>query len=166
MYLKESIWPLIKKQIPDAEMHIYGSYVTEKAMNLHNEKESFLIKGRAENANEIIKNARVLLAPIRFGAGLKGKLTDAMQAGTPSVTTTIGAEAMNGNLEWNGVITDDIQTFANESIALYNNENLWTIAQENGIKIINCRFNKNIFGLLFIDKIRLILRYSAFFNYL
>ena len=155
LYLKESIWPLIKKQVPDAEMHIYGSYVTEKAMNLQNEKDGFLIKGRADNASEVIKNARVLLAPIRFGAGIKGKLTDAMQAGTPSVTTTIGAEAMNGNLDWNGVITDDIQTFANESIALYNNENLWTIAQENGIKIINCRFNKNIFGLLFIDKIKL-----------
>ena len=155
LYLKESIWPLIKKQIPNAEMHIYGSYVTEKAMNLHNEKDSFLIKGRAENANQVISNARVLLAPIRFGAGLKGKLTDAMQVGTPSVTTTIGAEAMHGNLDWNGVITDDNRAFANAAIELYNNENVWKFAQENGVKIINSRFSKNIFSQLFIDKIKL-----------
>ena len=153
LYLKETIWPLIKRQLPKAEMHVYGSYVTEKAMNLQNEKDGFLVKGRAKNAFEVIKNARVLLAPIRFGAGLKGKLTDAMQCGTPSVTTAIGAESMQGNFEWSGKITDNENDFANAAIELYLNENLWKIAQKNGIEIINERFNKLGFGKLFIDKI-------------
>ena len=153
LYLKETIWPLIKKQLPTAEMHIYGSYVTEKAMQLHNEREGFFVKGRAENAHEVIKNSRVLLAPIRFGAGIKGKLTDAMQCGTPSVTTTIGAESMFGNLPWNGKVTDDEIEFANAAVALYQDENIWKTAQKNGIEIINNRYNKNIFGKIFIDRI-------------
>ncbi len=153
LYLKQTIWPLIKKQLPEAEMHVYGSYVTEKAMQLHNEKDSFLVKGRAENAHEVIKNARILLAPIRFGAGIKGKLTDAMQCGTPSVTTTIGAESMSGNLNWNGKISDNEIDFANAAVELYLNEELWKKAQKNGIEIINNRYNKSVFGKLFIDRI-------------
>jgi glycosyltransferase involved in cell wall biosynthesis len=153
LYLKETIWPLIKKQLPKAEMHVYGSYVTEKAMQLHNEKEGFLVKGRAENAQGVIKNSKILLAPIRFGAGIKGKLTDAMQCGTPNVTTTIGAESMFGDLVWNGKITDNVNDFANAAVELYLNKNLWKIAQKNGIEIINNRYNATIFGKLFMDKI-------------
>jgi glycosyltransferase involved in cell wall biosynthesis len=154
LYLKETIWPLIRKQLPKAEMHVYGSYVTAKATQLHNEKEGFLIKGRAENAKEVIKNAKILLAPLRFGAGIKGKLTDAMECGTPSITTSIGAEAMHGNLDWNGIITDNPQDFAKAAVSLYLEKEKWELAQKNGIKIINACYSKTQFGTLFIEKIK------------
>ena len=154
LYLKETIWPLIRKQLPKAEMHIYGSYVTAKATQLHNVSEGFLIEGRAENAKEEIKKAKVLLAPLRFGAGIKGKLTDAMECGTPSVTTSVGAEAMHGNLEWNGIITDDAVAFANAAVQLYSDEKKWYTAQKNGVRIINSRYNKTAFGNAFIEKIK------------
>ncbi len=153
LYLKETIWPLIKNQLSNAELHIYGSYCSAKVMQLHNLKDGFLVKGRAENAFEVIKNSRVLLAPIRFGAGIKGKLTDAMQCGTPSITTEIGAESMFGNLEWNGAILNDPTDFANAAITFYNNETLWKNAQKNGVKIINNRFNKKNHGTTFIKNI-------------
>lgn len=154
LYLKETIWPLIKKQLPKAEIHIYGSYVTAKATQLHNPKDGFLIKGRAENAQKVIKNARILLAPLRFGAGIKGKLTDAMKSGTPSITTTIGAEAMHENLDWNGTITDNETEFANAAVLLYKDEEKWKMAQKNGVEIINKIYNKTIIGNLFTQKIK------------
>lgn len=156
LYLKETIWPLIRNQLPKAEMHIYGSYVTAKATQLHNETEGFLIKGRAENAKDEIRKAKLLLAPLRFGAGIKGKLTDAMECGTPTVTTSIGAEAMHGSLEWNGEIGDDPQDFANAAVLLYSNEKKWKSAQKNGMEIINSRYNKTNFGNVFIEKIKAI----------
>jgi hypothetical protein len=73
-YLKESIWPLIKNQFPEAVLEVYGAYPSQKVLQLHQSKSSFFIKGRAADANEVVKNARVVLAPIRFGAGLKGKI--------------------------------------------------------------------------------------------
>lgn len=149
-FLKETIWPLIRKKMSNSILEIYGAYPTQKVHQLHNEKEGFFIMGRAENAKEVFNNARVILAPIRFGAGIKGKLLEAMQLGTPSVTTSIGAEAMNGNLNWNGVITDDVEVFANEAINLYNDENLWNKARENGIEILKKRFQKEAFENLFI----------------
>ena len=142
-YLKETIWLEIKNQFPEAVLEVYGAYPSQKVLQLHQPKNGFFIMGRAEDANETVKNARIVLAPIRFGAGLKGKLLEAMQCGTPSVTTTIGSEAMHDNLPWNGFITDDIQEFAKRSIELYQDENLWKQAQKNGIEIVNECFQKS-----------------------
>jgi len=141
-YLKETIWPLIKKDFPEAVLEIYGAYPSQKVLQLHQPKNGFFIMGRAEDANEVVKNARVVLAPIRFGAGLKGKLLEAMQCGTPSVTSTIGSEAMYSDLPWNGFITDDLEEFARHAISLYQDENLWKQCQRNGIAIVNECYKK------------------------
>ncbi len=141
-YLKEAIWPMIKKELPDAQLKIYGSYPSQKVMQLHNPQEGFYIMGKAENAFEVIGDSRVLLAPLRTGAGLKGKLLEAMQCGTPAVTTSIGAEGMNGNLPFNGEIIDDPDLFAERAVNLYRDIEKWQKAQKNGIEIINTRFLK------------------------
>ena len=141
-YLKETIWPLIKKDFPEAVLEVYGAYPSQKVLQLHQPKNGFFIMGRAEDANEVVKKARIVLAPIRFGAGLKGKLLEAMQCGTPSVTTTIGSEAMHDHLPWNGFIADDILEFAKQAVALYHDENLWLQSQKNGIAIVNKCYQK------------------------
>jgi hypothetical protein len=144
-YIKESIWPLLRKELPDAELHIYGAYPSQKVTQLHQPKEKFFIKGRANDANEVVRNARIVLAPLRFGAGIKGKLIEAMQCGTPSITTTIGAESMRGEFSWNGFVTDNISEFVNKASQLYQDENLWKTAQENGIAIVNNRYCRKLF---------------------
>ncbi|MDO6676710.1 glycosyltransferase [Tenacibaculum sp. 1_MG-2023] len=138
----KSIWKSIRKQLPEVELHIYGAYVTQQIQQLHKPKEGFLVKGFAEDALEVVKNARVVLAPIRFGAGIKGKLTEAMECGTPSITTLIGAEGMHANLPWNGFIEDDFEKFASKAIELYTYDILWKKAQQKGIEIINLIYDK------------------------
>lgn len=154
LQLKNTFWHLIRKQLPKAELHIYGAYLPEKAKQLHNEKEGFIIKGRAENSSEIFKKHRVLLAPLPYGAGIKGKLIESMLFGTPNVTTTIGAEGMHNNLEWNGFITDNPEEFADKSVELYTSASDWIQAQASGINIINSSFNKDNFEQNFIEKIQ------------
>lgn len=141
-YLKETIWPLVREKLPKANLYIYGAYPSQKVLQLHNPKEGFFIKGRALSASEVVLKAKVVLAPLRFGAGLKGKLVEAMQCGTPSVTTSIGAEAMSGDLAWNGFVNDDALDFAESAIQLYQNKIIWLKAQQNGIEIINKRYSK------------------------
>ena len=150
-------WKSIKKALPEAELHVYGSYVTQKAQQLHNAKEGFLIKGRAESVKSVFNTAKVLLAPIPYGAGLKGKLLESMQFGLPNVTTEIGAEGMHGNLNWNGYITQTEEEFVQKAIALYQNESIWQQAQKNGIVIINQRFEKSLFERDFITKVNYLL---------
>ncbi|SOU88788.1 Glycosyltransferase [Tenacibaculum finnmarkense genomovar ulcerans] len=152
--LKNHIWKQIRKQLPKAEIHIYGAYATQQINQLHNKKEGFLVKGFATDALEVVKNAKIVLAPIRFGAGIKGKLTEAMICGMPSITTTIGAEGMHDTLPWNGFIEDDFEEFANKAVVIYSDENLWKKHQENGIEIINTIYDKEKIEVPFINQLK------------
>lgn len=152
-HLKTQIWPILRKKLPKAELHIYGAYPSQKVLQLNNPKERFLIKGRAEEAQETMSMYKALLAPIQFGAGVKGKFVDAMQTGTPAVTTTIGAEAMQNKLSWNGFIADSPEAFSEKAVLLYQNKEEWELAQQNGIKILNNNYNKSLFEDEFLAKI-------------
>ena len=153
LFLKQFIWPLIRKQLPKAEIHIYGAYPSKKVFDLNNLKEGFLIKGRADSVESVMKKTKVCLAPLRFGAGIKGKLIDAMQFGVPSVTTDIGAEAMHGEFPWNGIIANQPHKFAEAAVELYTNEIKWQQAVENGAQILNNFFLKSNHSDLLIDKL-------------
>lgn len=140
LWLKQQIWPLIRKQLPKAELHIYGAYPPPKATQLHQPKEGFLIKGWAEDAAEVVKSARVLLAPLPFGAGLKGKFIDAMAQGTPNVTTAVGAEGMLHQGEWAGLMGETAQEIADAAVLLYQDDTLWQQKQQQGFVILAKRF--------------------------
>jgi len=146
----KKLWKSIKKALPEAEIHIYGAYVSEKAKQLHTEKEGFIIKGRAKSVESVFNSAKVLLAPIPYGAGLKGKLVESMQFGLPNVTSKIGAEAMHGTLNWNGFITNSDEKFIEKAIALYSNEVFWNTAQKNGVELVNKRYKKTLFETEFV----------------
>jgi len=141
-YLKEEIWPVIRKQLPEAALRVYGAYPSQKVTALHSPRQGFYIMGRAEDALEVIGQARVLLAPLRYGAGLKGKLMDAMRCGTPNVTTSIGAEGMRGGLEWSGRIADTTSAIADAAVELYTDKALWEQSRRNGIAIVHTLFGK------------------------
>ncbi len=143
-WLKKDIWPLIRKQLPKAELHIYGAYLPQRITQMNKYKDGFIVKGKAIDAIETIGKYRINLAPLAFGAGIKGKLVDGMFAGTPSVTTTIGAEGMHHNLPWNGFISNSNIEFATKAVELYNNENEWQKSQENGVVIINSLYDKEL----------------------
>jgi glycosyltransferase involved in cell wall biosynthesis len=141
--LKKVIWPKIRKQLPKAALHIYGAYPSQQVLEFHHPKEGFFVHGFVEDANEVIENAKVLLAPLRFGAGIKGKLTDAMLCGTPSITTDIGAEGMHGTLPWNGFVETDVDAFVSKAIELYSDQQTWLQAQQNGVAIIHQQYNRS-----------------------
>lgn len=152
-WLKQEIWPLIRKKLPDAELNIYGSYVSQRELQLEKKKEGFHVHGRVDDVRSVISISKVMLAPLRFGAGLKGKLFDAMRFGTPSVTTAIGSEGITDPENWCGSVTDDPNSFANAAVELYLNKIDWLNAQKRGASIINNGFLKKDHIPLFIKKL-------------
>lgn len=152
-YLKEDIWPLIQKALPQANLKVYGAYLSQQIQQMHSPKEGFHVLGWVDNLDAEIQKAKICLAPLRFGAGIKGKLVDAMRNGTPTVTTTIGAEGMHEDLPWNGIIVDDTVAFAKKAAELYQNQEQWNQAQANGIRILNEFYNKDILEERFIKVI-------------
>lgn len=153
LYLSETIFPKIREVLPQAKMLVYGAYCSQKVLQLHKPKNNFYIMQRAENAFEVVKKARVVLVPLRFGAGIKGKLLEAMQCGTPSVTTVIGAESMQANLSWNGFVENNVEQFVAKATKLYQDETVWNKMQGNGFEILKKRYSKVLFQEKFIAKI-------------
>ena len=152
LYLQK-IWPLIKKRIPEAQLHIYGSYPPPKATALHNPKTGFFIKGWAKDVFTVMEESRICLAPLRFGAGIKGKLLDAMIMQTPSITTSTGSEGMHEQEPWPGVITDDMNEFVEAAVTLYNDEEAWLSAQQNAVSLLHARYDSQLLGPQLIRKI-------------
>jgi glycosyltransferase involved in cell wall biosynthesis len=149
----QKIWPLIRKHIPDAQLNIYGSYPPPKATALNNPKMGFNIKGWADDALEVMQEAKICLAPLRFGAGIKGKLLDAMTVGTPNITTDIGAEGMYDNEQWPGDIQNDINEFVKQAVKLYENEVLWNSASQAASPLLKNRYNGELLGQQLVEKI-------------
>lgn len=153
LWMKSTIWPLIRQQIPDAQLHIYGAYTPPKATALHNAAQGFHVMNWAEDALQVMSAARVCLAPLRFGAGIKGKLVDAMLCGTPSVTTPIGAEGMHANFPWPGGVTRSATDFANCAVKLYKDQGHWQTAAQAGNLLLSERYPQTIHGPALINKL-------------
>src|SRR5690554_6354821 len=87
-------WNKLRKRLPKTELHIYGAYPPQKVVQLHYEKERFIVNGQAGNRFEAMKNYRVLTAPIPCDAGLRGKCIVGFRSGLLNVTSKVGAEAI------------------------------------------------------------------------
>ncbi len=153
LHLKQKIWPKIKQKLPEAKLHIYGAYASDKVYQLQNKKEGFVVHGRADTVDEVMQNHRILLAPIQFGAGLKGKMVDAMQNGLVSVTTPIGAEGISENHRWNGFICTSDDEIIDKAIQIYHDEEEWISRQKLGKAILKAKFSALNFTAAFQEKL-------------
>ena len=126
--LHERIWPRIRAALPQAELHVYGAYPPRRFMDLSDEASGFMVKGPSRDPVEtLLAGYRVSLAPLAFGAGLKGKILDSCRAGTPVITTPVGAEGIF-TLPYPGVAADEA-SFVASAIELYRHEAVWRAHQ-------------------------------------
>lgn len=135
--LKNKLWPSIRQHLPKATLNIFGSYPPPKAIALTNPKERFIVKGFVENDFDAMQQSRVHLAPLRFGAGIKSKCVLAFRAGTPTITTSIGAEGLMPSDHWAGRICENDKTFIEAAIHFYQNESAFIEARNQSKLIIN-----------------------------
>jgi len=140
-YLKKSIWPLIYKKLPKVSLHIYGPYLPPKILAFHNPRERFFVHGWVEDAKKMMRKARVNISPLRYGAGLKGKLFLAATSGTPSVITNIAAEGSYFDKITDLMSTDAID-LAKKAIDLYQDRELWQKSQQQGFNLLRKHFEK------------------------
>jgi len=137
-WCKQAIWPKIREALPTAELHCYGSYGDRYAAELNAPKDGVHFKGRAEDALDTMSRYRVNLAPIRYGAGLKGKVFDGFQTGTPTVMTPIAAEGICPNEGWSQA---EAEAFASDAVRLYRSRQAWEARQSAERALCLDRFN-------------------------
>ena len=117
------IYPLVERQLPGVEFTMLGSSITDKVKAL--EMETIHAVGYAEDLQPYFAKARVFVAPLRYGAGMKGKIGQALSFGLPVVTTSIGAEGMGLVNDLHVLIADDAEAFAAAVVRLYTDNLLW-----------------------------------------
>jgi len=150
VYLKKDIWPLLKNTLPDTELHIYGAYATQQLLEFNNPKDGFFVHDWVEDLDKVLQHSRLLVAPLRFGAGLKGKIIQAIRNGTVIVTTAIGAEGIF-SLDYN--VGNDLHAFAALVNDLYSDEQQWLKRQRDAFEVLNKQFDSNKYSAQFFLKL-------------
>ena len=84
--------------------------------------------------------ARISVAPLRYGAGMKGKVGEALSSGTPTVVTSIAAEGLGLTDGADTFVADDAEAFAAAVARLYTDEVRWDTLRENGRRLVAERF--------------------------
>ncbi len=151
--LNQKIWPLIRKQLPQAQLYVYGAHAPKEILEMHDPSTGFIVKGHAPSVDQVLSAHRLLLAPLRYGAGIKGKIFDSMKNGLPVVMTTIASEAMFPNEKFCGPVVDDFNEFALAAIDLYENLLSWEKFQNNGFETLRSAYEKSAFAKAFFQHI-------------
>jgi GT2 family glycosyltransferase/glycosyltransferase involved in cell wall biosynthesis/Flp pilus assembly protein TadD len=123
LYFVQEILPIVKRTLPDMTLTIVGNNPPEEILSL--ECKSVFVAGYVLSTGSYLKKARVSIAPLRYGAGMKGKIGEAMAHGLPVVTTSIGAEGMGLVSGETVLISDSHQEFADHIITLCTNDDTW-----------------------------------------
>ena len=142
-FMANEIWPLVHKQLPEAQLHIYGAYHSDKHQQLHQPKKNVFLKGRCENALETMAQYKINLAPLRFGAGMKGKVLEGWLTNTATIGSPIAFEAMlfGQNLGFTPSINPN--DIAQIIIKTYNNESTFDLITKIGRTQLINHFDEN-----------------------
>jgi len=133
------IMPNILRDLPEATLHIIGSKTTESVRALASDH--VVVHGYVENVDLFFETCLLSVAPLRFGAGVKGKTNQSMSFGVPVVSTSIGAEGMHLTHEQNILLADSPREFAQQVVRLHRDPELWTTLSKNGLKNIEEHFS-------------------------
>ncbi|GIZ08723.1 glycosyltransferase [Flavobacterium sp. UMI-01] len=122
-YLKYKVMPLIWAKHPNIKVQIIGSNPTAEILNL--EDYNFEILGYVPDLAIYFNSSKLFVAPLQFGAGIKGKIGQSLEFGLPLITTDIGAEGFDFGDFKTQMIADSPEDFSNKIISLYNDNDLW-----------------------------------------
>jgi len=134
-------WPLVRKQLPGAVFHIVGSEAPQTVLDLV-AVPGVEVDGFVKNLTPVLSSMRVSVAPLRFGAGIKGKVAMAMGAGIPCVCTSIAAEGMGLEDGVHTRVTDDPREFADAVVRLYKDRGQWEQLSSNGRDLVRRHFGE------------------------
>jgi hypothetical protein len=154
-----SLWPQIRRHLPEAKIFLYGAFISKKITQLHNPQTGFFVEGFCENAISALEKTRVLLAPLEFGAGIKGKLFDAFCSATPVMTTPIGAEGMHEGMAFPGEISEltskemDQDIWIQKAIALHQNPILWEEKSLQAKELLSALYDEGKLQKDFLDRL-------------
>ncbi|QDZ23202.1 hypothetical protein A3770_09p57200 [Chloropicon primus] len=145
-WLRQDIWKVVRERGgSQMEVRVYGAHFETEAglAQMHNQGEGFLVEGFASDLRDVLSKARVLVAPLRYGAGIKTKILDAWSFGTPVCTTPVGSEGLLDSGGWGGLgSATTASEFAESAVLLHEDKETWEKASQDGLRILSESFDR------------------------
>ncbi|MFK8013170.1 MAG: glycosyltransferase [Marinicellaceae bacterium] len=135
----KDIFPLVEVALPELKFHIIGSKAPKHIQEMA--KDNIIYQGFVEDIEPVMDDIRIAIAPLRFGAGVKGKVNMSMSYGQPVVGTKIAVEGMFTQEGVDVLMAETPQQFADQIIRLYTNEELWNTLSQGGLKNVEEYFS-------------------------
>jgi GT2 family glycosyltransferase len=155
-WFAREIWPLVRRQLPDVKVFLIGSEMPGTVNALAGDGIEPL--GHVPDLTPHLEGCRVSIAPLRYGAGVKGKVNLAQSWGVPVVATTIAAEGMQLEDGRDVLLADTPEDFANAIVRLYTDAVLWCAVAEGGRANVARHFSPEVAAGVLDDLVRLAVR--------
>jgi glycosyltransferase involved in cell wall biosynthesis len=140
LWFTAEVWGKVHERLPELEFHIVGSKMPAEVEALARVP-GVVIEGFVESLEPFLDGCRLAVAPLRYGAGVKGKVNSSMAHGQPVVMTSVAAEGMFLQHGIHGLIADEPVQFADEIVRLYQDEELWTAISDAGLRNVEENFS-------------------------
>lgn len=134
-----SIWPLIHEKLPNLRFHLIGSNAPDQVRSLNGD--GVVFHGFVDSLQPFLSDCRLAVAPLRYGAGVKGKVNMSMAHGQPVVVTPAAAEGMFAEHERELLVAEDAESFAREVVRLYQDEELWNRLSDASVQNVKDHFS-------------------------
>ncbi len=142
-FYAEEIWPLFRKQCPGVPTHIIGSRMPDRLRKL-GESHGLNMLGFVEDLMPYYMESVLSIAPLRYGAGVKGKVNQALSYGLPVVGTSTALEGMGLEHGRQAMLADSAEAFAAAMVEAYSDQALWSALSENGQHSLRDRFTPQV----------------------
>lgn len=121
----DNCWSQIQQAHPEVKLYILGSNPNERILKSAKNNPNIIFTGFVQDLDTYLQKTRVYIAPLRFGSGMKVKVLEGLYRGTPTVTTSVGAEGLELINGENSIIADNPKSFIDGCLTLLENEKLW-----------------------------------------
>lgn len=147
-WLLAELWPRVRSALPSVELHLYGAYPPAE-ISRHKGEQGMFAHGPVADHRAALRKHRALLAPLRFGAGIKGKVLEAFGTGTPVVGTALSFEGMGEGCP--GLAADTTAAFTQACRAVHEEEAIWAKESGAGLRFAKHHLDAGILGRQFLD---------------
>lgn len=140
LWLVQAIWPRVREALPDVALHVVGGDVPDHVAVLAGEP-GVEVHGYLPDIEPLMDGCRLAVAPLRYGAGVKGKINLSMAHGQPVVSTACGVEGMHLDPGVDVLVADQADAFAEAVVAAYTDQALWMQLSEAGLDNVRRHFS-------------------------
>lgn len=139
IYFVRSIWPWVKESLPEAKFYVLGADAPSEIRSLTSD--DVVVVGYVEDLSTYLDRCRISIVPLRYGAGMKGKIGTSMSYGVPCVATSIATEGLGLSDGENILVGDRAEDFAEKVVRLYSDNRLWEQLSSNGLSWVESRWS-------------------------